>query len=267
MKTTPFYTEKTNHLKSMSLSEAYYFLLNNVGWLHNPEVKILRDKNGKCPWLKGAGSYTTLFAPHNHQEEEYFEQGGKPVIFGHPTLKSKIRTVKEFDHKNRSVEAIDSIYLDLFNLATPQFLENEESHRVAGTLLGYSKEAIDFYTIKNKEGDNYFFQNGLYYDETNGLSDGVIGVFHEIEKTHLDYALQFYRKVEAIYYTDDFNSQQFNKLVKELLDYDLLSENFSITKIKNQDFGSINFVAKHKSFLKPNNDFHWKRKRLEEYKG
>lgn len=267
MKTIPFYAEKTNYLKSMSLSEAYDFLLNNVGWLHNPEVKLLRDQNGKCPWLKESGSYTTLFAPHNYQEEEYFDQGGKPVIFGHPTLKSEIRTVKRFDHKNRSVEAIDSVYLDLFNLATPQFLENDESHRVAGTLLGYSKEAIDFYTIKNRKGDDYFFQNALYYDKINGLSDGVIGVFHEIDKKHLDYAMQFYGKIEFIYYTGDFNREQFDKLIKELSCYDLLSENFSVKKITNQSFGSIDFVMKHRSFLKPVNDYHRKRKKLKQYKG
>jgi hypothetical protein len=249
----------------MSLSEAYDFLLNNVGWLHNPEVKLLRDQNGKCPWLKESGSYTTLFAPHNYQEEEYFKQGGKPVVFGEPTINTDIVTVKGFDHKNARIQAIDEIYLNLFKLASSQFLKNDESHRVAGTLLGYSKEAIDFYTIKNREGDNYFFQNGLYYDETNGLSDGVIGVFHEIEKTHLDYALQFYNKIETIYYTGNFNSLQFNKLIKELSCYDLLSDNFSVEKITNQSFGSIDFVMKHRSFLKPVNDFHRKRKKLKQY--
>jgi len=148
-----FYDEKTKYLKSLKLEDAYSFLLNNQGWLHNPNIDVSLIKGdlleGEYGFFFNRGfnkNNPDLLGPHTKKETELFLNNGKPLLFDH--LGHDLKRLHNYEtHGN--VVAIDEIYIHLYYASGNLSCGYSNDHAsVTGTLFGYSNDAINFFLAR-----------------------------------------------------------------------------------------------------------------------
>ncbi len=257
------YTKQTKILKEFTVVEAFYYIVNNVGFLHDKKAEsFISLRKPKRPKLWGSDlqllvsspSNPLIIGPHEGFEEIFFNLNAKPLSL------TKVRN--NILRKNNLIEkkikinmkniilnstAIDKVYFEIAELALDKIHNgsNEDNilgHKVLATLLGYSKISIDFFcdrTIlkKSMPSLDIRYENNfeLLYHENKGLLSSTLGIINKTaNEESKKIALDLYKKAEKTIYVNDLLYYKKNKdsFIRELKINGLYDEDIKFEEIK-----------------------------------